>query len=71
LGTFLGYLPPLAAFVATIWYFVQIWESHTIQKWWRLQRYGRRTATTRRRRARLAKQFRHIVKVEPREPPAL
>ncbi len=34
-GTFLGYLPLAAAFLALIWYVIQIWESRTVQHWWR------------------------------------
>lgn len=34
-GSFLGYLPPAAAFLALIWYVIQIWESRTVQHWWR------------------------------------
>ena len=34
-GSLLGYLPPAAAFLALIWYAIQIWESRTIQHWWR------------------------------------
>ena len=43
LGYFAGVVPVLAAFAAFIWYCVQLWESHTVQKWWRLHRKGRRT----------------------------
>jgi hypothetical protein len=32
-GTIAGYLPPLAALVATVWYMVQIWESKTAAGW--------------------------------------
>lgn len=31
--SFLGWLPPTAATVALIWYFIQIYESHTMQRW--------------------------------------
>lgn len=61
LGTFLGLLPPLAALAATIWYIVQVWESHTVQKWWRLHRHKRRTYRATRRRSRIVK---HLVKPE-------
>lgn len=50
LGTFLGILPPLAAFAAFFWYLIQIWESHTVQKWWRLHTRQRRTTRVLRRR---------------------
>jgi hypothetical protein len=53
LGTFLGYLPPLAAFVATLWYCVQIWESHTVQKWVRLHLRKRKTYRHPKRRNRV------------------
>jgi hypothetical protein len=29
----LGHLPAVAAGVAAVWYFVQIWESATVQRW--------------------------------------
>lgn len=32
-GTIVGWLPPLAALAAIIWYVIQIHESKTIQKW--------------------------------------
>lgn len=51
-GSILGVLPPVAALAATIWYAVQIWESHTVQKWWRLHKRGRHTVAARRRRGR-------------------
>lgn len=35
IGTFLGYLPLMAAFLAMLWYVIQIWESRTVQDWWR------------------------------------
>ena len=34
-GSLLGYLPLAAAFLALIWYVIQIWESRTVQHWWR------------------------------------
>lgn len=33
LGTIAGFIPPLAALIAMIWYIIQISESKTIQKW--------------------------------------
>lgn len=33
LGTLAGWLPPLAALAAIVWYAVQIWESKTVQAW--------------------------------------
>lgn len=42
-GSFMKVLPPIAALAATLWYLVQIWESHTVQKWWRLHRLNRKT----------------------------
>jgi hypothetical protein len=34
-GTILGYLPFIAAFFGLVWYLIQIWESRTVQHWWR------------------------------------
>ena len=34
-GSFFGYVPIAAAFAGMIWYSIQIWESRTIQHWWR------------------------------------
>jgi hypothetical protein len=31
LGSLAGYLPPLAALIAILWYAIQIWESDTVQ----------------------------------------
>lgn len=33
LASFQGWLPPLAALAALIWYVVQVWESDTVQGW--------------------------------------
>lgn len=55
LGALLGVFPPIAALAAALWYAVQIWESHTVQKWWRLHRYQRQTTTLRRKRSGLAR----------------
>lgn len=33
LTTLLGYAPAFAAIVAVVWYFIQIYESQTIQRW--------------------------------------
>ena len=41
LATFLGFLPPLAALAAIIWYAVQLWESKTVQKFVRLHKHKR------------------------------
>lgn len=68
LGSFVGLLPPIAALAATIWYAVQIWESHTIQKWWRLHHRGRTTASSvkRKRHNRLVKgAVRTLTRAEP------
>ncbi len=62
LGTFVGLLPPLAAFVATIWYLVQIWESATVQKWVRLHARKRRTYHALKRHNRLVRKAIHRVK---------
>lgn len=34
LGAIGGYLPPIAALIAVLWYLLQIWESQTVQGWW-------------------------------------
>ena len=34
-GTILGDLPYVAALAGMIWYTIQIWESRTVQHWWR------------------------------------
>ena len=36
--TIVGWLPPMAAVVALIWYIIQIYESDTIQNWIRGKR---------------------------------
>lgn len=33
LSSLLGWVSPLAALIAVIWYVIQIWESRTIQAW--------------------------------------
>ncbi len=33
LGTLAGWLPPLAALIAAVWYCIQIYESDTFQSW--------------------------------------
>ena len=33
LGSLSGWLPPLAALIAMLWYLLQIWESRTVQTW--------------------------------------
>lgn len=42
LGTMVGVLPPLAAFVAIVWYAIQIWESATVQLYVRAHRIKHR-----------------------------
>ena len=32
-ATITGYVPGIAAFVALVWYFIQIFESATVQRW--------------------------------------
>lgn len=32
-GAFLGWLPAFAAAIALTWYLIQIFESHTVQRW--------------------------------------
>lgn len=43
LGTFAGWLPPLAALAAIIWYAINIYESKTVQAWL-AQRRGKSNA---------------------------
>lgn len=50
LGTFVGFLPPLAAFVAVLWYALQIWESDTVQGWLHRHRVQHRLRRKHRRR---------------------
>jgi hypothetical protein len=64
LGTFAKVLPPVAALVATLWYAVQIWESHTVQKWVRLHLRHRRTVRHRRHKSVVHK----LVKSIPPDP---
>ncbi len=60
-GTFLGYLPPLAALAAIVWYAIQVWESKTVQAWVRLHKHKK----IRRRRHR-----KHLEKHnDPASPP--
>jgi hypothetical protein len=33
ISTMTGWLPPAAAFIALVWYIIQIYESDTIQRW--------------------------------------
>ena len=42
LGTILGDLPYVAAFAGMIWYTIQIWESRTVQHWWRTRQMIRK-----------------------------
>lgn len=37
-STIFGWLPPIAAAVALLWYFIQIYESTTVQTWLRARR---------------------------------
>ncbi len=71
LGTFAGYLPPLAALVATVWYIVQIWESHTVQKWVRLHMRHRRTYRSLKRHNRLVRAVVHQKALHRLEPPVV
>jgi len=48
---FLGYFPAVAAIVALIWYGIQIYESHTVQRWLSTRR-ERKIATLRKDLAR-------------------
>lgn len=61
-GAFMKELPEWAAGAAFLWYIVQVWESHTVQKWWRLHRLGRKTATPKRKRKnRIASQAKRVL----------
>lgn len=60
-GAFAKQLPEWAAGAALIWYIVQVWESHTVQKWWRLHRLGRKTAPKRKPRHGLTKKMRALI----------
>lgn len=42
-GSFFHVVPAIAALAATLWYTMQVWESHTVQKWVRLWARKRRT----------------------------
>lgn len=33
LASLVGYLPPIAAVLAILWYLLQFWESRTLQSW--------------------------------------
>lgn len=35
ISTIVGYLPAIAAIICVLWYLIQIWESRTVQHWWR------------------------------------
>lgn len=61
LGSFLKVLPPIAALAATAWYAIQVWESHTVQKWWRLHHRKRRTVHRRKRTPKTVKSFIRVV----------
>lgn len=52
IGSFLGYLPVAVAFIALIWYIIQIWESRTVQHWWRNRQLIRKAKKITRLRAR-------------------
>jgi hypothetical protein len=40
-GSFLGWLPGIAAFIAFVWYLIQIYESATVQRWLAARRLRR------------------------------
>jgi hypothetical protein len=43
-ATVVGWLPAIAAFVAVLWYIIQIWESKTVQRHihaWKEKRHAR------------------------------
>lgn len=37
-STIAGFVPPIAAFVALVWYLIQIYESATVRRWVSLHR---------------------------------
>ncbi len=37
-STMIGWLPPIAAFIALVWYMIQIYESDTVQRKLRMRR---------------------------------
>lgn len=57
LGAILGFFPPIAALAACMWYSIQVWESHTVQKWYRLKFRMRRTVPRHRRRRKLERRI--------------
>lgn len=59
LASFTGWLPPLAALVAVLWYIIQMWESETVRGW--LHRHN----IVKRRRSRNKRRSHH--KVHPPE----
>lgn len=56
IATIVGWLPPLAALAAIIWYAIQIHESKTIQKWL-VARRARKIAVLQRRVQELRQQL--------------
>jgi hypothetical protein len=51
IGTIFGVLPFVAAFAGMIWYGIQIWESRTVQHWWRNRQMIRKAKKIARLRA--------------------
>lgn len=67
IGTFIGWLPYIAAFAAFVWYVIQIFESRTIQQWHAKKVLIRRTRKIAKLRARekvIAAQLEALLKVE-------
>jgi len=51
IGTILGDLPYVAALAGMVWYTIQIWESRTVQHWWRNRQMVRKAKKIARLRA--------------------
>lgn len=60
ISALLSFLPPIAALVALLWYFIQIWESKTVREW-----------VARRRARKLARMKAAIVLLETQVPLSL
>lgn len=52
ISTIFGWLPYMAAGVGLVWYCIQIWESRTIQHWWRNRQMVKRAKKIAKLRAR-------------------
>jgi hypothetical protein len=59
-GAVFSFLPPVAALVALVWYFIQIWESATVRAW-----------IAKRRTRKLARMKAEVIMLEARMRPPL